>query len=542
MHKTSYPTPPVLDMSTGFSLNLGLPPTGLPEVQKATLMEPPKPDATLGLPIPGTLEDTSPVEPVVPPAIVAPAPETEIASVELPVGTPPVSPADSLAESIEDTEAADSPRAEVADSPRAEPVPEAKVTFAPEPEVVHFDGGLPPMAISSPATDLVVEAPASDAVPLQLQSVPGGMYLDDDGSWRRNLPVTRPTEIQKSSIVNASLLTASGFSYQEAKSALQKAVRRARPSEAAMWAFEMFSTPLASTAAKTNVTNRLLVMAIEDIGPAQPWAILACHTLMDQIWKQKEPPADQEMQCVLNMATFLASPELERTRCADMLCHVSDPKLHSPPVANAVVVETYGGNIETVKAALVEAIRTKNTEQMVYLIDVLSFTDIKLASGKGRGGRTKAHYLIPEAFNEALPGNLYVSIVIQLHSRLGASARLLYANICLLHLHDKLPTGDWPEYLTQTGPSGLFEPGFSTYTLEQLNLAYIDGVPRYGVPEYALDKHTATGSKGLGRGIPHFYGIGAIESPSYIENEAGGIWKQTSDYLMGIIRGRDLDV
>ena len=101
----------------------------------------------------------------------------------------------------------------------------------------------------------------------------------------------------------------------------------------------------------------------------------------------------------------------------------------------------------------------------------------------------------------------------------------------LMHREDSLPTGDWPEYLTQPGPLGIFDPEFTSRTTELLTSAYSEDIPRYGIPEYALDKHTMLGSKNLRRGIPHFYGIGDEESPEKIENP-DPVWQSACTWLL----------
>ncbi len=58
--------------------------------------------------------------------------------------------------------------------------------------------------------------------------------------------------------------TKNGFSYYEAVSAMQKAIRRCEESEAVFWAIELFESNYIS-----HVWNRLFVIAHEDIGLAE---------------------------------------------------------------------------------------------------------------------------------------------------------------------------------------------------------------------------------------------------------------------------------
>jgi len=397
--------------------------------------------------------------------------------------------------------------------------------------------GLPDLSTLS-VTTTSIGLPSVEDVPKKFMDVPGGMSKGKDGIWYRNLPVNRPDGVQKMAVNAASLLTPNGFSFQEAKSALQKAIRRARPEEAVQWAFEMFSTDTGNNSAKTNLTNRLLVMALEDIGPAEPYAILVCQLLVDTI-SSKDPNIEEWRDIVIRITAFLASPDLKRTRCGDYICHTSDPKLHTTSESDRVVKEKYDGDVENVKAALVKVIRDKNIEMMVYLTDVLSFTGIKMT---GRGNKTKAHHLIPEAFREVITGNMYVDSVLKLYSRLGSSARLIYANIILLHVNNLLPVKtDWPSYMTTSGMSGILTDSYASDALALAAGSYSDGVPKYRIPEYALDKHTLVGSKILNRSVAHFYGFGTEESPEKVYNP-DPVWQPICDWLLENVIYPDLGV
>src|SRR5579871_2824529 len=65
--------------------------------------------------------------------------------------------------------------------------------------------------------------------------------------------------------------THSYFDRDEASSSLQKSVRRGYLDEAIQWGLEQFWA--GPKAVVTNVWNRLLIMTVEDIGPADPYAI-----------------------------------------------------------------------------------------------------------------------------------------------------------------------------------------------------------------------------------------------------------------------------
>lgn len=83
---------------------------------------------------------------------------------------------------------------------------------------------------------------------------------DPNSRWSLPLVLTQSNNFQ----------TYSGFSTDEVVSAAQKSIRRAWP-EAYQWFLEMFWS---GAAGRTRIWNRALIMAVEDVGPANPQCLL----------------------------------------------------------------------------------------------------------------------------------------------------------------------------------------------------------------------------------------------------------------------------
>ncbi len=92
-------------------------------------------------------------------------------------------------------------------------------------------------------------------------------FPNPDGRWD---PLTNPR-------LGVRGYTYSYFRADEVSSSAQKAVRRCYPEEAIQWFMEMYWT---GPAMRTNIWNRALVMAVEDIGPADISMIVQVHYLM----------------------------------------------------------------------------------------------------------------------------------------------------------------------------------------------------------------------------------------------------------------------
>lgn len=110
------------------------------------------------------------------------------------------------------------------------------------------------------------------------------------------------------------VLTARGYDLNELLSALQKDIRRGREYEAMFWAAELESfNPKA-------LWNRLVVIASEDIGPANTMMSLLIETLKKQYFDASERGNDSYRLFLTNAVVSLARSQ--KSRITDDLLNV----------------------------------------------------------------------------------------------------------------------------------------------------------------------------------------------------------------------------
>ena len=97
------------------------------------------------------------------------------------------------------------------------------------------------------------------------------------------------------------------FPYSQVSSALQKSIRRCEWPEAAFWAMEAFRT---GPRCATNIVRRLYIMAVEDIGPANPSLVVFIDDLFDP-----DTPRDsiKDLRIVLDVVELLTKSYKDRT-------------------------------------------------------------------------------------------------------------------------------------------------------------------------------------------------------------------------------------
>jgi len=110
------------------------------------------------------------------------------------------------------------------------------------------------------------------------------------------------------------LKTAKGYEFLEVVSALQKTIRRGLIEDSLYWAFE-----LSEAGYTTYLWNRLKVIANEDIGIADPLAIVLIHTLSEQYhdFKKDKKREGSARLCLANAILYLC--RAKKTRAADDL-------------------------------------------------------------------------------------------------------------------------------------------------------------------------------------------------------------------------------
>lgn len=263
------------------------------------------------------------------------------------------------------------------------------------------------------------------------------------------------------------------FRTDEVISSFQKAIRRGYKEEAIQWALEAYWT---GSWNQSNIWNRVLVVSVEDVGLANPQAIIKAY----QLRKENRP-----LSLVTAVSLLAESP---KSRVNDWACCF----------LNKCKID--------LKA---EQAKDKDPE-VLYYISSLVHSEEKIT------GKYKcAQYYIWEAFRTVMSNSPYYQTL----EELGLSSNwrwqdktfLIYIHLAHLWINDCLPTK--------------IENIEENKSLEYLIEGYRKREGLVGVPDYALDKHTGKG-RNMDRGMKHF-----IEEGSKINNEDKD-YKELSDWYL----------
>ena len=303
-----------------------------------------------------------------------------------------------------------------------------------------------------------------------------------------------PVDWSPESQIGIHVRTYSAFPSDEASSAAQKAVRRGYTLEAIQWFLELFWS---SPHRRTNIWNRALVMAVEDIGPADP--LMICQIL--NLRKNKD-----DALSIATAAYLLARSEKSR---------VNDWSIHL-----YMLNKNYGKcsyNVASLKSALLQALANKNVAHALYWAGQLILSEEKITHMPkvvDVKRYNKAEFLIWETLLEyeycerikntidSEPRNNYLSpyivtlmnLAFETNWKWDEKSYLLISHIIHLICYDKIPNDLSKALTTPTTP---------TTKLTDIVTKIRNREILFGIPDYALDKHTASGKR-MGRGLTHF--------------------------------------
>lgn len=294
-----------------------------------------------------------------------------------------------------------------------------------------------------------------------------------------------------------------GVPYSVASSALQKAVRRGQDAEAVQWALGMYWN---GGAAVTNTWNRLLVMAVEDVGPGNIWALPAVYRLYTT-------DDDNEDYRLAIAAGYLA--QSPKTRINDWACYYH--------LAKEIK------DVEKYYRSYLSALKKKDINSILTHITDLAFSEKKLPKDLKKELGVKVQHvqiLIWEGFYHVIPQSKYLDMVYDIalmktwnsKSDRKGKTRLLYSHVAILWALSTFPNDSDGSFKLN------LKEGISKVKRRVEEVRSLKGL--LGVPDYAYDKHTREG-KSLKRGIKHF-----IEEAAKLEDEAD-VWKSWSDYFLG---------
>lgn len=297
--------------------------------------------------------------------------------------------------------------------------------------------------------------------------------------------------------------TYSGFSVDQVISSLQKSVRRCHieydlgiglpiPAnttfdEALQWGLEMYLTSgevdRITKAKRTNVWNRIFVIAMEDIGPSNPHLLINLQLLRD---------ADSPINLAKGIILLLNSKK----------CRVSDWSLHIPiPLSSSLPVEDLVYSCNEYK-------KEDNFSGSLYCLLAII--------------RSKELNNILFAYLNLFPSNEYTSRIYFILTKYKKVELAMLTVSTLFHLwyFDLLPT-DIQLLLTITDEDAQII--VDRYKIHK---------DLVGIPDCAIDKHTGLGKK-WGRGLPHFLDVGAILYNRDVK------WMELDDYYLQCIRDKN---
>ncbi len=267
--------------------------------------------------------------------------------------------------------------------------------------------------------------------------------------------------------MNMNQLTINEYNVDEVVSVLQKSIRRGLVEDTIRWGLELFDSY------KSKLFNRLLVISVEDIGPADTNVVLIVYNII-----HNNPSRISIANCLKIMA------ESQKTRINDWLICISNRSnklLESDPY---VLGELLKDNLQKYNAIVCHSICRALCESTQYVY----------TNGRYR----KSQYMIWIIFKQVIENNLYVNIMEKIamtnNWKWSDKCRLLYSHIINIWCY----CDDFPDGKTK----------FDIITIDDtINIDFNDYKE---IPDYALDKHTKRG-RSMGRNLKHFIESGPCE-------------------------------
>ena len=334
--------------------------------------------------------------------------------------------------------------------------------------------------------------------------------MTDDSALRHPIPIIPPdwdTLTKPCNIVFG--CSYSHYPLDQVSSSLQKAIRRGFFWDACKWALEMYYT---GPNIQTNLWNRLMVMAMEDVGLGSPLLIIMVQKIYNM-----HPNATGVLMVVMYLCYA------KKCRANDwLICIYNENSVNQCKNAYTAI---------QLREFLMRHLRNKDAMNAMYIILVIGNTDLK-ENGK------RLDYITWDCFNDyykemrqekgnrhstpsndsapvsRLPG-LNPEFLISMRE-LSESANwktsgkrfLVYAHCLHILLFDMIPDS---ETFNKVG-NEIYIKFHDEFTIDQLKR--IEALVKnrlfvIGVPDYAVDKHTRKG-KSMNRGLKHFVEIGGM--------------------------------
>jgi hypothetical protein len=340
--------------------------------------------------------------------------------------------------------------------------------------------------------------------------------------------------------------TFSYFNYPEVSSALQKSIRRCQWPEAAQWGLEAFRTGIKC---RTNILRRLFIYASEDIGPAKPSLIL----LLDDILSVDNPAEyyNTEEVFLLALQILTKSP---KSRLLDWMCHST--------MRSSIETNDIYNTAEMLMFHIEDALKEKDMDRAVKYTSIFTtfaeqysvhtITKAHFEKWRGKFGVPKIgrHYTkmstvfwlpvlgVAYALTESLNTCILVCRLYNIACTRSKKFEFRYKegnDLFKMHAiwalcHPKEVEATW----VFDQKHSLISELDGHEALKAISERYMRREGLFGIPDYALDKHTHEGIR-KGRGFEHFILEGSKLNhmvPSVLEDERRHllkvieIWKQ----------------
>lgn len=318
-----------------------------------------------------------------------------------------------------------------------------------------------------------------------------------------------PKDIEEKTITTYRNETSyNGYNTSDLKSWLQKSIRRNKPDDAIWAAVELYTIPKQGIV--TNLFNRLRIIAMEDIGIANPLIVPIVDEILESLQtsnKPKLPVKEEGVKKVAELASYMARSKHLRA--------ASDYKaiFMTPYIRNTLIkmypniyqkhipyIEEKNEDPKILGQKMIDLLREKNDSAFYMMAKILN---LKKLSFKTYGSSHPAYYvlsLIKVLSDELnLKFSVHVDILVKwlkggiINSKVDYNLPIYHAMLMILKRDEmKMPE----------------------INMEEVEIKnFLPNREVLKIPEYALDKHTLTGKR-KGKTSIDF----AVEG-AFVENE-----------------------
>lgn len=326
---------------------------------------------------------------------------------------------------------------------------------------------------------------------------------------------------QKCAVFN--MMTSDYIRFDIAKSSMQKAIRRGYGDEAVYWAVTMHNT---SKQGRSNVWNRLLVIATEDVGVANVDAISYVNYLHTIGYDDRYSIA--QAAYLLSASTksrltdlcFHYYRHIGTQQSPDKIIEMIVHNIQLPYEFNTLFIMIHGAvQLKMIRDA--ERERAQEVKQAAIAKHIANGGNVKHKI-KAKSTVNYIGYLIDELLKICVHSYPHLVSYVNTSKDLGNGMRKEHILI-VIQLIVVISRRHTPLLVSSVQIDD---------RVRWLTESVVSGDIRFDVPDYSLDKHTSHGRKMLRRGLQHFLTIASAL------NNRGGEWMHIEDILLKSIISR----